>query len=50
MQGSIILFDEFYGYPNWHNGEYLAFQEILSKWDIQFIAFGSEQAAIEIKN
>ena len=50
MPGSIILFDEFYGYPNWHNGEYLAFQEILSKWDIQFIAFGSEQAAIEIKN
>ena len=49
-QGSIILFDEFFGYPNWQNGEFRAFNEILSDRETQFMAFGSEQAAIIINS
>ena len=50
IQGSVILFDEFFGYPNWQNGEFRAFNEILSDRNTQFIAFGSEQAAIIINS
>jgi hypothetical protein len=46
--GSIILFDDFYGYPNWQNGEYKAFKEVLKDHKFEFIAFGSEQVAIKI--
>jgi len=48
VSGSIILFDDFYGYPNWQNGEYRAFIEVLGERNIEFIAFGSEQVAIRI--
>ena len=50
IHGSVILFDEFFGYPNWQNGEFRAFNEILSDRDTQFMAFGSEQAAIIINS
>ena len=49
-RGSIVLFDEFFGYPNWKNGEFRAFSEVLSDRDIEFIAFGSEQTAIIIND
>ena len=48
VEGSVILFDEFFGYPNWQNGEFRAFKKLLSNRKIEFIAFGSEQAAIRI--
>ncbi len=48
VPGSIILFDDFYGYPNWQNGEYLAFSEVLSDLKVEFIALGSEQVAVKI--
>lgn len=48
--GMIILFDEYLGYPNWKQGEYLAWQEFCSSCSIryQYIAFGSEQALIKV--
>ena len=46
--GSIILFDEYYGFPNWEKYEYKALQEILKKDNYKYIAFGTRQACIEI--
>lgn len=49
-KGSLILFDELIGYPNWKNGEYRALIEAQNKYNFKykFIAFSSEQALIEI--
>lgn len=47
--GTVILFDELYGYPNWQRHEYLALSETLTPDDYEFIVFGPEQCAIRIK-
>ena len=46
--GTIILFDEFYGFPNWEKYEYKAFKEEIDENKFKFIAFGSRQACIKI--
>ena len=46
--GTIILFDEFYGFPNWEKYEYKAFKEEIEEGKFKFIAFGSRQACIKI--
>tara|TARA_B100001769_G_C22050861_1_gene564882 strand:- start:373 stop:1074 length:702 start_codon:yes stop_codon:yes gene_type:complete len=48
QKGTIILFDELYGYPNWQNHEYLALTETLKPDEYEFILFGNEQCAIRI--
>lgn len=52
--GSILLFDEFFGYRNWQNHEYRAFGEYVHKHDIsfRFLAFGlfSHQAVVRIES
>lgn len=47
---SIILFDEFQGYPNWKNAEFKAWNEFVSKNSIkyEFLAFSNEQCALII--
>jgi len=47
-QGSIILFDEFYGFQGWKNHEYKALTEVFKENEYKYIAFGSRQASIEI--
>ena len=48
--GSIIVFDEYHGYPGWQNGEKKAWEEYLitTNLEFKFIAFSQMQAAIEI--
>ena len=46
--GTIILFDEFYGFPNWEKYEFKALQEQFNSKDFKYIAFGTRQACIEI--
>ena len=46
--GSIILFDEFYGFPNWEKYEYKAFKEEFEENKFKYIAFSSRQACIKI--
>ena len=46
--GTIILFDEFYGFPNWEKYEYRAFKEEINEKGFKYIAFGTRQACIEI--
>jgi hypothetical protein len=47
-KGSVILFDEFYGYPGWQNQEYKAFNEIFSKNQFEYFAFATRQVAVRI--
>ena len=45
---SVILFDEFYGYPNWEHQEYKAFKEVFNEKEYKYIAFCASEVAIEI--
>lgn len=48
--GTIVLFDEYFNYPNWENHEYKAWQEFVAKYHIQYeyIGFARQQVAIKI--
>ena len=49
-KGTIIIFDEFFNYPNWHNHEYRAFKEWLetSGKKIRYLCYAHTQIAIQI--
>jgi hypothetical protein len=49
--GTIIIFDEYFGYPNWRLHEYKAFKEFCVKNKIKFeyIAYSNNQVAVKIK-
>jgi hypothetical protein len=46
--GTIILFDELYGYPNWRNHEYRALNEIYNEDEYEYLAFGTLQCVIKL--
>lgn len=48
--GTIIVFDEYFNYPDWQNGEFKAFQEFVKKYSItyEYIGFSRMQAAVKI--
>ena len=47
-KGSVILFDEFYGFPNWQHHEYKAFTETFNENEYKYIAFCESEVAVEI--
>jgi len=47
-KGTVILFDELYGYPGWRHHEYKALIETLSEGDYRYVCFSTESVAIEI--
>lgn len=47
-RGSIILFDELIGYPNWKDGEFKALRETLGENEYEYIGFSNTQSAIKI--
>jgi predicted O-methyltransferase YrrM len=49
-KGSIIIFDEYFGYPNWRNHEYKAFREFVLQNSInyRYIAYSEHAVAVEI--
>lgn len=47
-KGSVILFDELYGYPGWRHHEYKALQETLGEGDFRYLSFSTEAVAIEM--
>lgn len=53
FKGTVIIFDEYFNYVGWQNGEFKAFQEFISenKLSYDYIAYNSnhEQVAIIIK-
>jgi hypothetical protein len=48
--GTIIIFDEYFGYNNWQSHEFKAFQEFIMKFELNYtyIAFSDMQVAIQI--
>jgi hypothetical protein len=48
VPGSIIVFDELVGYPNWRQHEFKALNEMLPRDRYEFIGFTSRQAALRI--
>lgn len=48
--GSIIIFDEYYGYTGWRLHEFKAFQEFITDHNLKYkyIAYTREQVAVEI--
>lgn len=50
VEGTIIVFDEYFNYPNWKNHEYKAFKELCNMHNIEYkyIGFSYNQAAVQI--
>jgi hypothetical protein len=50
VTGTIIVFDEYFGYPNWEKGEYLAWKKYCEGHQIKYkyIGFSTFQAAVQI--
>jgi len=48
VSGSIVMFDELYGHPNWENNEYKALTEALPRKKYEYIGFSAMSAAIRI--
>ena len=45
---TLILFDDFCCFPGWRHGQFKALNEIFSKNQVQYIAFGGEVCVIKI--
>ena len=52
VPGTVIVFDEFFNYPGWREGEYKAFQEFVATRRLEFTYIGycryDEQVAVKI--
>jgi len=48
--GTIIVFDEYFNYPNWQNHEHRAFKEFCEKTGVKFeyISIGHQQVSVKI--
>jgi hypothetical protein len=48
--GSVVIFDEYFGYPNFEQHEFLAWREIVTseKIEYRYLGFSDMQVAIEI--
>ncbi|MCH2165663.1 MAG: TylF/MycF family methyltransferase [Marinovum sp.] len=46
--GSVILFDELYGYPGWRHHEYKALQEVMDAERYRLIGFSEQSVALEM--
>jgi hypothetical protein len=51
-QGTFILFDEYFNYPNWKKHEHLAFQEFCSKYGVEYeyLAFHEQKVLVKINS
>lgn len=52
VEGTILVFDEYFNYPGWQDGEFRAFQEFITKYHLKYEYIGyveiSEQVAVKI--
>jgi hypothetical protein len=50
VSGTIILFDEYFNYPNWERHEFKAFQEFVVAHSVKYtyLAFARQQVAVRI--
>ena len=49
-RGTIVLFDEYIGVPNWKQGEFRAWQEFAARQGLRFhyLGFSVTQAALQV--
>jgi hypothetical protein len=52
VNGTLILFDEYFGYINWRQHEFKAWQEFVKKYEIdyEYLAINHLQVLIKVKN
>ena len=52
QSGTVIVFDEYFGYPNWENGEFKAWKEFTktNNLDYRYLGFSTGQASVQITN
>lgn len=48
-EGTIILFDEYFGYPNWRNGEHKAFIEMITRTGRSYRALAVSHQALVVE-
>src|SRR5215472_8959953 len=50
QSGTIIIFDEYHGFPNWTNGGFKAWQEFITKNNLsyRYLGFAARQSSIQI--
>lgn len=52
VDGTVIVFDEYFNYPNWQEGEYKAFQEFINMSNLSYEYLGynqeNQQCAVKI--
>src|SRR4029077_1697871 len=50
VPGTVILFDEYFNFPNWEQHEFKAFQEFVAEHRVKYtyLAFARQQAAVRI--
>jgi hypothetical protein len=50
VTGTVIVFDEYIGFPNWQKGEYLAWQEFVARHGLRYryLAFSNTPTALEV--
>ncbi len=51
VPGTVILFDEYFNYPNWEKHEFKAFQEFVERYAVKYryLAFARQQVAVVIE-
>ena len=47
---TIIIFDEYFGYPNWRNHEFKAFQEFVAQYHVryEYVVYSRNQVAVRL--
>jgi Methyltransferase domain len=52
VPGTVILFDEYFNFPNWEQHEFKAFQEFVAEHRVKYtyLAFARQQAAVRINS
>jgi len=50
QSGTVILFDEYFNYPNWKNHEFKAFQEFVARegFEYEYLAYARQQMTVRI--
>lgn len=50
QMGTVIIFDEYFGYPGWRQGEFLAWREFVDyhKLTYEYLGFSNEEVAVRL--
>lgn len=47
--GTIVIFDEYFGYPGWKNHEFKAWQELVQSFDVEYSYIAVAECSVAIK-